>query len=196
MPTTIKLKNSVVKDKVPLATDLVIGELAVGANNESPALFFKDNTGQIVKIEPGSGVVPSPTPPTSPSPGDLWYNEETASLNYWNGVAWVELGQAGDSPVISVNEKTGTVVLSAADVGAATIAQGLTADTAIQPGVVNPVYFASEDDFPDPVLYHGGVAHSHAANAMFYAHNGQWLPLANVANTVPLGSWASIPVLI
>lgn len=118
MPTVIQLKNSVVKDKVPLATDLVIGELAVGANSESPALFFKDNADQIIKIEPGSGVVPSPTPPESPTAGDLWYNEETTSLNYWNGFEWVEIGQAGDSPVTSVNGDTGIVVLDASDVGA------------------------------------------------------------------------------
>ena len=195
MTTTIKLKNSVVKGKVPLPSNLVIGELAVGAHNESPALFFKDNTDNIIKIEPGSGVVPSPTPPGSPSEGDLWYNETTNSLNYWNGSEWIELGQAGDSPVTSVNGDVGVVVLDAADVGAATTAQGALADTAVQPGVVNPVYFASEAEFPDPVTYHGGVAHSHAANAMFYAHNGEWLSLANVANTVPLGSWADIPPL-
>ena len=118
MTTTIKLKNSVVKGKVPLPSNLVIGELAVGAHNESPALFFKDNTDNIIKIEPGSGVVPSPTPPGSPNEGDLWYNETTNSLNYWNGSEWIELGQAGDSPVTSVNGDVGVVVLGAADVGA------------------------------------------------------------------------------
>lgn len=37
-------------------------------------------------------------------------------------------------PVTSVNGETGTVSLSAADVGAATSAQGATADSAVQPG--------------------------------------------------------------
>lgn len=41
---------------------------------------------------------------------------------------------AGTSGVLSVNTKTGNVVLDAADVGAATAAQGLLADTAVQPG--------------------------------------------------------------
>ena len=118
MPTTIKLKSSVLKDKIPLASNLVLGELAVGAHSESPALFFKDNADNIIKIEPGSGVVPSPNPPASPNDGDLWYNENTNSLNYWNGTAWIELGQAGDSPVTSVNGDIGAVVLTAADVGA------------------------------------------------------------------------------
>ena len=118
MATTIKLKSSVVKDKAPLPSNLVIGEIAVGAHNESPALFFKDNADNIIKIEPGSGVIPSPNPPDSPGDGDLWYNETTNSLNYWNGTEWIEIGQAGDSPVTSVNGDIGAVVLDAADVGA------------------------------------------------------------------------------
>ena len=100
MTTTIKLKNSVVKDKVPEISDLVIGELAVGANSESPALFFKDNADNIIKLQPGSGVEPSPNPPAGPDEGDLWYDTGKNTLNYWDGSSWVELGQAGDSPVI------------------------------------------------------------------------------------------------
>ena len=196
MANTIQLRNSVVKDKAPLPSELVIGEVCVGANSESPMLLFKDNADNIIKIEPGSGVEPSPDEPTDPSAGDLWFDTNTQLLYYYNGSSWVELGTAGDSPVTSVNTKVGAVVLAYGDVGAASAAQGLLADTAVQPGVVNPVYFDSEADFPDAVAYHGGVAHSHAANAMFYAHNGQWLPLANVANTVPLGSWAAIPALV
>ena len=196
MSTVVKLKSSVVKDKLPSAADLLIGEVCVGANSESPMLLFKDNADNIVKIGPGSGVIISPDEPTG-SAGELWYDSSNGLLYYYNGNSWVELGTAGDSPVVSVNGKVGTVVLTAADVGAATTAQGALADSAIQPGVVNPVYFANEADFPDPALpsVHGGVAHSHAANAMFYAHNAQWLQLANVADTVPLGSWSSIPAL-
>ena len=118
MSTTIKLKNSVVKDKVPDANALQIGELAVGAHSESPALFFKDNANNIIKIEPGAGAEPSPTPPTEPGTGDLWFNSNNDTLNFWDGAAWVELGEAGDSPVKSVNTKTGAVVLDATDVGA------------------------------------------------------------------------------
>ena len=112
---TIKLKNSVVKDKQPLATDLVIGEISVNANEESPALYFKDSADNIIKIEPGSGVTPSPTPPSEPAPGDLWYDSANESLNYWDGSQWVELGEAGDSPVKSVNGQTGVVVLTTSD---------------------------------------------------------------------------------
>ena len=197
MPNTIQLRNSVVENRVPAAGDLVIGEVCVGANSASPMLMFKDNADNIIKIEPGGGVSPGPNPPSDPTPGQLWYDDQNSSLNYWDGTQWVELAASTGTDVVSVNGQTGVVVLDAGDVGAATTAQGALADSAIQPGVVNPVYFANEADFPDPALpsVHGGVAHSHAANAMFYAHNAQWLQLANVADTVPLGSWSSIPAL-
>jgi len=118
MATTIKIRNSTVKDSSPSAGDIQIGELCVGAHFESPALFFKDNADNIIKLEPGSGVEPSPTPPGSPESGDLWFDSSNETLNYWDGAAWVEVGVAGDSPVESVNTKTGAVVLDAADVGA------------------------------------------------------------------------------
>jgi len=47
--------------------------------------------------------------------------------------SWTELASPGGA-VASVNNQTGAVVLGAADVGAATAAQGAIADSAIQPG--------------------------------------------------------------
>ena len=137
MANTIQLRNSVVKDKTPLPSQLIIGEVCVGAHEDSPMLVFKDNADNIIKIEPGSGVTPSPDQPTDPSAGDLWFDTNTELLYYYNGTDWVELGTAGDSPVTSVNGKVGTVVLTAADVNAVTI------------GDVNPVYFPNQAAFPD-----------------------------------------------
>ena len=88
MSTRIKLKSSVVKDKIPAASDIVIGEVCVGAHEDSPMLLFKDNADNIIKIEPGGGVEPSPTPPATPNPGDLWYDTGNNTLNYWNGSNW------------------------------------------------------------------------------------------------------------
>ena len=56
MANTIQLRNSVVKDKTPLPSELVIGEVCVGAHSDSPMLLFKDNADNIIKIEPGGGV--------------------------------------------------------------------------------------------------------------------------------------------
>lgn len=48
--------------------------------------------------------------------------------------ALLEVGSGGGGDVASVNGQSGVVVLTAADVGAATAAQGVKADTALQPG--------------------------------------------------------------
>ncbi len=61
----------------------------------------------------------------------------------------------------------------------ATSTQGATADSALQPGTVNPVYFANQAAFPSATTNHGAVAHSHADGAMYYAHGGSWVKLAN-----------------
>lgn len=49
----------------------------------------------------------------------------------------VPSGGGGGGAVDSVNGKTGTVVLVASDVGAATTAQGAKADTAVQPAAIS-----------------------------------------------------------
>ena len=49
----------------------------------------------------------------------------------------------------------------------------------LKPGEVNPVYFASQAEFPDPSTNHGAIAHSHADGAMYFAHGGVWNRLAS-----------------
>lgn len=53
---------------------------------------------------------------------------------------------APTSAVTTVNDQTGTVVLAAADVGAATVAQGALADTALQPGSIGITVQAFDAD--------------------------------------------------
>ena len=60
-------------------------------------------------------------------------------------------------------------------------ADGAVLDTALQPGDVNPVYFADQASFPSASTYHGAIAHSHADAAMYYAHGGSWNKLANAS---------------
>jgi hypothetical protein len=52
----IKSKNSVIKDKAPLPADLEIGELALNAHQDSPAIYLKDAAGVVRKIA-GTGAV-------------------------------------------------------------------------------------------------------------------------------------------
>ncbi len=45
-------------------------------------------------------------------------------------------------------------------------------------GNPNPTYYANQAAFPSAATYHGGVAHSHADGAMYYAHGGNWIEMA------------------
>ena len=62
----------------------------------------------------------------------LQQGADISKLN--NDVGYITAGDVPDAPVDSVNGETGTVVLDAAAVGAATTEQGAKADTALQPG--------------------------------------------------------------
>ena len=84
------------------------------------------------------------------------------------------------------------------DIGAATAAQGALADSAIQPGVVNPVYFANQAAFPDANTNHGAIAHSHADGAMYFAHGGVWNRMANTSeipaiNNIDISALDTLP---
>lgn len=56
--------------------------------------------------------------------------------------------------------------------------------TAPDVGSVIPFYYDNESQFPSAVTFHGALAHSHAAGAMFFAHAGVWIRLLDVATTV------------
>ena len=67
MPKVITKKSTVV-GKVPLPTDLGIGELAV--NTADKKLYTKHSNGSVVLI--GTFITISPTAPENPSVNDLW----------------------------------------------------------------------------------------------------------------------------
>ena len=153
MPTQLKIKSSVVEGKIP--DTLAAAELAINLKDQK--LFSADSDGNVFEIGAGSAT-PSPSPPDGPDEGDLWYDTLNNTLNFWDGSQWVELGEAGDSPVKSVNSKTGVVVLDAADVGAATEEQGALAETALQPGdnvseLNNDSGYLTSADLPDDGLW-------------------------------------------
>ena len=67
MPKVITKKSTVV-GKVPIPTDLDIGELAV--NTADKKLYTKHSNGSVVLI--GTFITISSTAPESPSVNDLW----------------------------------------------------------------------------------------------------------------------------
>ena len=108
--------------------------------------------------------------------------------------------QPGDLFSGSYNDLTDkpSIPSTPGDIGAATAAQGALADSAIQPGDVNPVYFADQAAFPSATTYHGAIAHSHADGAMYFAHGGVWNRMANTSeipavNNIDLASLPTLP---
>lgn len=45
-------------------------------------------------------------------------------------------------------------------------------------------YFANQAAFPNAGTYHGAIAHSHADNAMYYAHGGVWIKLLSTLDSI------------
>ena len=120
----IKFKRSAVPGKVPLTTDLELGQLAI--NTSDGKLFIKKDNGtaSIVEIGAaggtgGASVTISTTPPSSPNNGDLWWDEDEGILYiYYNdgsSTQWVQasLGAVGPAgtvtyPAAGIAVSTGT----------------------------------------------------------------------------------------
>lgn len=45
-----------------------------------------------------------------------------------------------------------------------------------------PFLYGTQGDFPSASTYHGAIAHSHADGAMFFAHSGSWVQMANASD--------------
>lgn len=96
MANKLILKRSSVAAKVPLSTDLEVGELAV--NLADAKLYTKNSGGTVIELTGGGGggasVTVSTTAPSSPSAGDLWWNSEEGKLKIYytdaNSSQWVD----------------------------------------------------------------------------------------------------------
>jgi len=140
MANDIKLKRSATQGKVPTTAQLQLGELAL--NTHDGKLFLKKNDGTESIVEVGAtdlGITTTTTSNTiTSSTGDnATISEATSSAAglmstaHHDKLDGIEAGAQANA-VTSVNGFTGTVVLGAGDVGAATTAQGALADTAVQ----------------------------------------------------------------
>ena len=56
---------------------------------------------------------------------------------------------------------------------------------------VIPFYYANQSAFPSATTYHGAIAHSHSDGAMYFAHGGSWVELAN-SSSVFDGAFSSL----
>lgn len=100
MANVVKLKRSAVAGKVPLTTDLELGELAV--NTYDGKLYTKKDDGTVAVVEIGAGgttFTASSSAPSSPASGDEWFDTDNGVLYTYvddgNTSQWVELGAPG-----------------------------------------------------------------------------------------------------
>lgn len=136
------------------------------------------------------GHSPPSTPTISPSiGGGNWYAWapveglpiiiNDARMIWAGSSGWVADPSIEGGAVDSVNGQTGVVVLDAGDVGAATAAQGATADSAVQPGDLEAIAFSGAlldaTDFP------GGTSD-------FLRADGSWATPAGGGGGSPGGS--------
>ena len=54
---------------------------------------------------------------------------------------------------------------------------------------VIPFFYANQSAFPNATTYHGAVAHSHSDGAMYFAHGGSWVKLANDSSIANAANW-------
>ena len=93
VPLPLQLRRSDTAHKRPAPADLLEGEIVINYNSESSGLFFKDSSGDTVKIGPVA--VSTDAPNSSPSggsgncEGELWYDPFSQALKIFHEGGWV-----------------------------------------------------------------------------------------------------------
>lgn len=110
MASTLKHIRSSTANKRPTASGLADGQIALNTASGTPALFFKNNNGQVVKVGPAhvGTTAPNAVPAGSAgnSLGELWVNNSltTPGLNYYTGSAFVNLTPSGTTTTVGLVE--------------------------------------------------------------------------------------------
>jgi hypothetical protein len=125
-------------------------------------------------VQTGAGTTSFVTAPTTAS-----------TFLGWNGSAFVWTTPSGSGDVLGP-ESSADDAIARFDTGTGKLLQNslVTIDDngAIRSPVVGsliPFYFATYASFPSASTYHGAVAHAHDTGKMYFAHGGNWIPLAN-----------------
>ena len=146
MALNLLLKRSSTAEKRPDYTLMAFGELNLNYNGGSGGLFYKDNSGNVVKVGPAQVGTsqPNQTPATGGSagnsPGEFWWDTSTnpGTLKIYNGTSWVETG-AAYLELSTLSAKGDLISASAAStpvvVGVGTDGQILAANSATASGL-------------------------------------------------------------
>jgi hypothetical protein len=115
-----------------------------------------DSMASVVQL----GLLATPTP-VPPYTGGYVLPGELDALDARVVVLEEAPGGGGGGAVDSVNGETGVVVLDAADVGAATAAQGALADTAVQPAAL--AAYATDTELANGLATKANTSHTHTS---------------------------------
>jgi hypothetical protein len=96
MANIIKLKQSAVQGKVPLASQLVQGEIALNTADEK--IYTRNSSGNIVELGKGSEYTSANSAPASPTDGDHWFDPQTGILYVRVTDQWLDIATAGGAP--------------------------------------------------------------------------------------------------
>ena len=104
MTYTVLQKRSSTPNKRPLPAELLDGQLGVNFDTATAGLFFKNDTGGIIKVGPTAIGTSAPAPTELGTAqlgyGELWLDTTSSSnniLKVWNGTTWLNVGD-GSSP--------------------------------------------------------------------------------------------------
>ncbi|MFZ9244251.1 MAG: hypothetical protein ACO22S_04025 [Burkholderiaceae bacterium] len=117
MTYNVQFKRSSVAEKRPVASNMLEGEINLNFNAGSAGLFFKNDSGGVVKIGPAhygpTAPNASPTGSAGNSIGEFWYDTANSTLKIFNGTSWEDLEsgliqQINGSGAISVDNSDPT----------------------------------------------------------------------------------------
>ena len=93
MSFTVQHKRSGDINRRPKPTELVNGQVGINYNNASPGMFFRTDTGSIVKVGPAhvGSSAPVQTNWGERSIGEMWLDTSTSPtsvLKFWTAAGW------------------------------------------------------------------------------------------------------------
>ena len=110
MSFTVQHIRSDEAGKRPKPSELAEGQLAVNYNNETPGIFFKTETGNLVKVGPMrvSATEPVPQNYTPFLIGEVWLDTSGTNpvLKVWDGIEWLVTNQPFDDVAGTILPRT------------------------------------------------------------------------------------------
>jgi len=110
MASILKHLRSTTANKRPAASGLADGQIAINTASGTPAMFFKDNAGNIIKVGPAHVGTIAPNASAAGtagnSTGEFWVDENftTPGLKYYNGASFINLTPSGTTTTVGLVE--------------------------------------------------------------------------------------------